>query len=536
MDILAHILLWDQISRHYRRCKGDAKAVDRCSPLAVKATCYLLKHRLSEVDGWTTSQRVFLLMPWRHLFEIEALIHVLMWYRRWASRPGEDQNLWDRFEKATIKALSYKKTQMMEAEEPKNNQQRLETWESFRPILEVTPTMESTRESIDNLKLADGRYAFELSTIKEVLFFLKQLLEFDEDEKRSGELPKALGVSVSGGVDSMLLLYATNCALKRLRMQQYEVPQLFAVHINYGNRVTADHEAGLVKEFCQMLGVPLWTRRISEIRRTRDKDRGFYESLTREIRFEVYKTAIRKSLRSVGNVSSNPILLGHNRQDTWENMLSNIAKGQKYEQLKGMGPVGQEQGITIWRPLLRVDKSQIYEDADVLGIPHLWDSTPNWSDRGRMRDVVLPFLFKEVPLLIPGLERLSEQLEFLSDAWRQQIESYWESVSIDDENMTADLPLFPWVFESKGLWAAIFKRLLDRWSIPPPSHKAMHLMQEWMVRARNGRIRGRIPAYELSKHYKALFYSGRLHIIVRNQSTNSSMRTNPRRGTKNEDG
>jgi len=274
----------------------------------------------------------------------------------------------------------------------------------------------------------------------------------------------------------------------------------------------------------------LVNRRISEVQRNRDRDRSFYEELTREIRFDTYKAAIKSAMRYL-NVSAsqsrwqaNPVLLGHNRQDTWENMLSNIAKGQKYEQLRGMDSVGEEQGVLIWRPLLNVDKTDIYNDAEALGVPHLWDSTPSWCDRGQMRDVVIPFLNQTMPLLIPGLERLSEQLGFLSFTFKLQFEEYWKTVNIDDQQRVIKAPLSPWVFSASPMWTSFFKRLYDRWSLPPPSHKSLDLMHLWLQRARDGHIRGRTPAYELSKNYKAYYSPRELTIVVRIQCTSSQSR------------
>eukprot|EP00466_Bigelowiella_natans_P010182 jgi/Bigna1/82387/fgenesh1_pg.91_\ len=553
-QLLAHVVLWDQVSRHYRRLHSALEVVDIASPYAVNCTRFLLQHRLNEVYRWPTSWQVFLLMPWRHLFSADALQHVRQWQRKLVKQrvaqgglSEEDEALWNRFEKATLKAqakvANRESILMVSLEAAGQKRERTAvgagaSWESFRPILESTPDINTTLMAVNDRKTQDGKYVYELDTVKEVCRFFKAQLEQPTD---SGV--RVLTVSVSGGVDSMALLFAAKCALEKIRAtEQQPKPVLVAVHINYANRITADHEASFVEAWCRMLDVPLFTRRISEVQRTRDKDRSFYEEITREIRFDVYKAAIAETLRVTMRahggegggeeeapithemIMQNPVLLGHNRQDTWENLLSNVAKGQKYEQLRGMAEIGEEQDVVIWRPLLRVNKAQLYHDADYLGIPHLWDSTPKWCDRGKMRDEVLPFLHANMPLLIPGLERLSDHLEFLSESFRAQLEAYWGTVEVNDEERTVSLPLNPWIYSSKPMWPGIFKRLMERWSLPLPSHKSMDLMHDWLIRARDGNIRGRIPSYELSKHYKVLYRKDRLEIIVRVQDTNSSSR------------
>ena len=47
-----------------------------------------------------------------------------------------------------------------------------------------------------------------------------------------------------------------------------------------------------------------------------------------------------------------------------------------------MRPVASERGVATWRPLLGVDKADIYAAAAALALPHLADSTDPACDRG----------------------------------------------------------------------------------------------------------------------------------------------------------
>ena len=97
----------------------------------------------------------------------------------------------------------------------------------------------------------------------------------------------ALVVSLSGGVDSMVLVHVL-LALRAARGYQYAV---HAVHIDYGNRVESAAEAAFVQRWCKDRGVSLRVRRVDEVRRgTTARDE--YERESRKIRFAEYAAAL----------------------------------------------------------------------------------------------------------------------------------------------------------------------------------------------------------------------------------------------------
>ena len=206
-------------------------------------------------------------------------------------------------------------------------------------------------------------------------------------------------VSLSGGVDSMVLLHCLK--MYQIRTKDFVSGTKFslsAVHINYNNRESCIDEVNFVQTFCNSLKVPLFIRHITEMTRERDNTRQEYETLTRNIRFDAYKT------------QSCPILLGHNYEDTIENLISNIASKKKYYNLKGMKYEIIENGVTVIRPLLHISKSEIYMYAKNFDIKYLSDSTPKWSRRGKLRDHIIPTLERYEPNLIKGLEAIAQML------------------------------------------------------------------------------------------------------------------------------
>ena len=67
-----------------------------------------------------------------------------------------------------------------------------------------------------------------------------------------------------------------------------------------------------------------------------------------------------------------------------------------------------EQGINIFRPLLNISKSDIIKFAQKYNIPYVYDSTPSWSERGQMRDILIPQIKEFDEDILTGLIELSK--------------------------------------------------------------------------------------------------------------------------------
>ena len=197
-----------------------------------------------------------------------------------------------------------------------------------------------------------------------------------------------LTVSLSGGVDSMVCTYLL-----------WAIGQPFqALHINYSNRPECDREEELLRYWCGRLECPLFIRRIQEINRPLCMSvemREIYESYTYDIRFMAYR-----------NLSA-PVVMGHNRDDCIENIFTNILHCRGYDNLNGMTQDSQINGIRVLRPLLDIPKTEIYDFATLVNIPHLVDSTPGWSQRGRIRDNIVPALVGWNPQMLDSLVALA---------------------------------------------------------------------------------------------------------------------------------
>lgn len=211
-------------------------------------------------------------------------------------------------------------------------------------------------------------------------------------------------LSFSGGVDSMI------CSILLSNIPNIE---WCAVHINYTNRETSDDEETFVMNWCKKLNIKLYVRRIDEINRgpcMEHELRDLYESYTRQVRYNSYKYVMDHMFSE--NV---PIIMGHNFDDCLENILTNIAQQRNYTHLCGMSIDGGQDNIRFIRPLLNIKKSEIYDIANKYHIKHLPNSTPTWSQRGRIRDTVLPILNGWDSRIEVGLNKINLHMQELHE-------------------------------------------------------------------------------------------------------------------------
>lgn len=183
-------------------------------------------------------------------------------------------------------------------------------------------------------------------------------------------------VSLSGGVDSMVTLFLLNNLVLNKKIEN----EIVACHIVYGNRIESNYEFNFIKFYCSKINIKLYYYNIEYLTR-KNVDRDFYEKMTRDIRFNLYKS-VSKYL----NTDNFSVYLGHIKDDVIENIWSNFSKGQHLFDLKKMKISSIQEGVKIIRPFLNIDKSIIFQIAHYCYIPYLKNTTPEWSNRGKFRN------------------------------------------------------------------------------------------------------------------------------------------------------
>jgi tRNA(Ile)-lysidine synthetase-like protein len=264
-------------------------------------------------------------------------------------------------------------------------------------------------------------------------------------------------ISLSGGVDSMVCL--VYC------MTVYPDINWVCVHINYKNRGVADDEAEFIANFCYKHNIKLYVREINEINRNKCMNinmREIYEDYTRKIRFNTYKA-----------VCKNPVvILGHNKDDAFENILTNITYNCKYNNLKGMDEHSVCDDITFLRPLLNVPKNDIYQFAQKHNIPYVKNSTPDWSQRGKIRNNIVPVLNDWDKRVMPGLFNLSENIQDMYSIMESNVNIIVNKFRLNCNNNSYELQLTHNEFINylhKLIWKEIIYKLFNCY----PSNKSL---------------------------------------------------------------
>lgn len=266
-------------------------------------------------------------------------------------------------------------------------------------------------------------------------------------------------VSLSGGVDSMVI-----CAVLAYMQQQcgYSL-RIVAVHIDYANRPESAAEAAYVKRYClDRLGIEFYCRRIDEVTRgitARDE----YERIAREIRYKFYQESVTTCLNNAAigdSVIDIGVVLGHHRGDLRENVLSNAHKGCGPLDLSGMTATSVNNGVTLYRPLLQLEKKDIFDYAHVFGVPYFKDTTPHWSTRGKLRNKLLPLL--EEIYGKGSMNNLSD-LAVESDECRALLHNVLLQPFMDSilrQPMGIAFPTAPWTDQGLFFWKFVLREVL----------------------------------------------------------------------------
>lgn len=147
-----------------------------------------------------------------------------------------------------------------------------------------------------------------------------------------------IGVSLSGGVDSMVLL----TILSQIKYTNPNlVSNIIAIHIEHMNRPEAIIERDFLLAYCKILNIKLYYRTIYWMNRdTPNLNREIYESESKKIRFGLYRYAII-------NDDLIGMCMGHHMGDITENVFTNMIKGKSTDNLGQMKKLDNQLDVDI---------------------------------------------------------------------------------------------------------------------------------------------------------------------------------------------
>jgi len=270
------------------------------------------------------------------------------------------------------------------------------------------------------------------------------------------KLKEPLILSLSGGVDSMVLLFIIKEILHK---------NVIAIHINYKNRDESDLEADFLINFCNKIDVKIEIMELNIKRR--DSKRKNYEIYSTKKRYSFYYEILEKYFVDY-------IILGHHKDDIVENIFNNFIKGISLFNLGSMKLTGTRNNINIIRPLIDFHKIEVYSIANNYFIPYFNDTTPDWSQRGIFRNETMKCLEKSYNNPKQNLLSVSEQLTEWSDVIESLIVNpILESVNYSIEEHGIDVEFCFEKLNNHVLWMEILKRIYHKYSLNCPSNKSV---------------------------------------------------------------
>ena len=213
-------------------------------------------------------------------------------------------------------------------------------------------------------------------------------------------------VALSGGADSVALLYALNRLKDRLGIT------VKAAHLNHlirGDEAFRDEE--FVKNLCSSLDIPLICEEI-DVPKLAKKQNLSLETAAREIRYEFLNRVCEGGL----------IATAHTASDNLETLLLNLARGSAIGGLCGI-PIKRD---NIIRPIISVTREEIEKYCCVNNLSFVTDST-NLSDdytRNKLRHNIVPVLRELNPKIEKTVLKTSRSVTEISNMIKSSAENY----------------------------------------------------------------------------------------------------------------
>jgi tRNA(Ile)-lysidine synthase len=191
-------------------------------------------------------------------------------------------------------------------------------------------------------------------------------------KERSG-----LTVALSGGVDSVVLLYLCKTYLE---FAQSKNISLEAVYINHGLSEQASTWQKFCKELCNSLDIPFKSKSLTiEL-----KPRQSLEAVARDLRYKALDELAQKD---------NIILLGQHADDQLETFLLRLKRGSGLTGLSAMrDEITLSSGRRCIRPMLNISRQDIECFATTFAIKHIEDASnkDDKFDRNFFRNQIIP--------------------------------------------------------------------------------------------------------------------------------------------------
>lgn len=251
---------------------------------------------------------------------------------------------------------------------------------------------------------------------------------------------KRIAVAVSGGVDSVCLLYW----LAELKLD------IVVLHVNHGLRDAAKTESEYVAEISEKLKFDC-----KILNWTDDKPKSGIESAARDARYNLMTEYCKNNGIEI-------LAVAHHADDQIETFLMNLSRGSGVYGLAAMRPESERNGIKIIRPLLKIfrkdlseycDKNKIKYFSDEMNDDEKYTRVKIRKNRGLLRDK-LDISDNRILLAVENLSRTREVLEShvlnLTDKIIENDIAIFDASFLFDEDIEIRLKLLGCIIQKIG--------------------------------------------------------------------------------------
>ena len=203
-------------------------------------------------------------------------------------------------------------------------------------------------------------------------------------------------IAVSGGADSLALLYGLHALHSQLRCH------LHVVHLNHCLRPDADTDAYFVQQHAVLLNLPCTIQQV-DVPRLAKRWKLSVETAGRKARYQFYDSVCSET-------DATKVALGHHQDDVAETVLMNLIRGSGANGLKGIAPVRETKFI---RPLVTFTRQQIEAFLTSIDVVPRQDATNTDVRylRNRVRHELMPQLGRDYnPNIKAALSRTADVL------------------------------------------------------------------------------------------------------------------------------
>jgi tRNA(Ile)-lysidine synthase len=231
------------------------------------------------------------------------------------------------------------------------------------------------------------------------------------DAAFASELPKCVGIAVSGGGDSIALLHLTH-AWATVRNVT-----LSAITIDHNLRDSSAEETASVAQWCAELGV------LHTVRVWRDWDHnGNLQDAARQARYRLINDWR-------GDIEH--ILIGHTLDDQAETLLLRLKRGSGVDGMTGMRSVADHPcGMTLIRPLLNITRQDLRDY--LVACDQSWFDDPS-NDNTAFDRIAMRQLLPQLKLAGISLDRfalMSSHMQRAQDALDHTAKDVFQTIGL----------------------------------------------------------------------------------------------------------